>query len=121
MPAAPARHQLSLLDWLVSFSFLVRARVITAGVRVGVLLLGELLWPFGGDGLLTFVLDKTDLFVIVANHAIIDIVGPGLLASSDSCADSRNAMVVQYDLFAARAIWLDKAASGALRTAPPVR
>ena len=62
--------------------------MITAGVGVGVLLLGELFWPFGGDGLLALVLDKTDLFVIVANHAIIDIVGPGLLASSDSCADS---------------------------------
>ena len=55
---------------------------------MGVLLLGELLWPFGGNGLLALVLDKTDLFVIVANHAIIDIISPGLLASSDSCADS---------------------------------
>ena len=55
---------------------------------MGVLLLGELFWPFGGDGLLALVLDKAYLFVIVANHAIIDIVGPGLLASSDSCADS---------------------------------
>ena len=79
-----------------------------------VLLLGELLWPFGGDGLLTFVLDKADLFVIVANHAIIHIVGPSLLASSDGCADSRDTVVIQYDLLAARAIWLDEAASGAL-------
>ena len=72
-----------------------------------VLLLGELLWTFGGNGLLTFVLHKTDLFVIVANHAIIDIVGPYLLAPGDSGTDSRDTMVIQNDLFDARAIRLD--------------
>ena len=48
--------------------------MIAAAISVGVLLMfGELLWPFSGDRLLTFVLDKADLFVIVANHAIVDI------------------------------------------------
>ena len=113
--ASILRQELSLLNWLVSFSFLL---ILQLFIQITVILLWKLFWPFICNWLLTFVLHETDLLIILAGHAIINLTIGRIVSNRSGWTNIWRTMKMSSDLFTTRAILLNEAASWTLRSTP---
>lgn len=85
-----------------------------------IILLRELFWPFICDCLLGFILHETDLFVVMTDHAVINMTVSCLVSRWSRRAYIWGTVVMHGDLFTTRAILLNQATTWTLRPTPPM-